>query len=251
MSEHPTAYQCLPMVVANQWGWQVLCPTDVRVTWDGSPEPRRAPRRGRPAVGRRDQEPVRPGDRHVLAPLAVPHPARLGPLRQGAEQPLEAELRAAGGGGRDVVAQLHLHAELEGGRAGRGRVRRGERAWASSSRSRTRRSGAPRRASRRSTPSSPRRRPSCCAGAPSAGGSPREPVSTHRLYLKAEDVEEHLTKVPVPPVVRTWGDGGTTGGGGSRRRSGRWSRRPAAGPRSRRGVVTGCRPPGCSTSGRG
>ena len=39
MSEQPTAYQCLPMVVANQWGWQVLCPTDVRVTWDGSPEP--------------------------------------------------------------------------------------------------------------------------------------------------------------------------------------------------------------------
>src|SRR5689334_4989406 len=36
MSEHPGAYQCLPMVVANQWGWQVLCPTDVRVTWDGS-----------------------------------------------------------------------------------------------------------------------------------------------------------------------------------------------------------------------
>jgi Family of unknown function (DUF6065) len=36
MSEHPTAYQCLPMVVANQWGWQVLCPTDVRVVWNGS-----------------------------------------------------------------------------------------------------------------------------------------------------------------------------------------------------------------------
>ena len=32
------AYQCLPMVMANQWGWQVLCPTDVRVTWDGSPD---------------------------------------------------------------------------------------------------------------------------------------------------------------------------------------------------------------------
>ena len=31
-----------------------------------------------------------------------------------------------------------------------------------------------------------------------------QPVKTHRLYLKAEDIEEHLTKVPVPPVVRTW-----------------------------------------------
>src|SRR5206468_8221717 len=25
------------LVIANQWGWQILCPTDVRVTWDGSP----------------------------------------------------------------------------------------------------------------------------------------------------------------------------------------------------------------------
>jgi hypothetical protein len=37
MTEHPTSYQCLPMVVANQWGWQILCPTDVIVTWDGDP----------------------------------------------------------------------------------------------------------------------------------------------------------------------------------------------------------------------
>ena len=36
MSENPHSYQCLPMVVANQWGWQVLSPTDVVVTWDGS-----------------------------------------------------------------------------------------------------------------------------------------------------------------------------------------------------------------------
>jgi len=35
----PYAYQCLPMVMANQWGWQVLCPTDVRVTWNGDPSP--------------------------------------------------------------------------------------------------------------------------------------------------------------------------------------------------------------------
>jgi hypothetical protein len=36
MDNRPLAYQCLPLVVANQWGWQVLCPTDVRATWDGS-----------------------------------------------------------------------------------------------------------------------------------------------------------------------------------------------------------------------
>ncbi len=35
-TETPGAYQCLPMVVANQWGWQILCPTDVRATWDGN-----------------------------------------------------------------------------------------------------------------------------------------------------------------------------------------------------------------------
>ena len=36
MDELPHAYKCLPLVVANQWGWQVLCPTDVVATWDGT-----------------------------------------------------------------------------------------------------------------------------------------------------------------------------------------------------------------------
>lgn len=39
MDQGPYAYQCLPLVVANQWGWQILCPTDLRATWDGSPDP--------------------------------------------------------------------------------------------------------------------------------------------------------------------------------------------------------------------
>ncbi|CAN5912208.1 hypothetical protein BH23PLA1_BH23PLA1_37400 [soil metagenome] len=38
MDDRPHSYHCLPMVVANQWGWQVLCPTDLRVVWDGSAE---------------------------------------------------------------------------------------------------------------------------------------------------------------------------------------------------------------------
>src|SRR5579883_2796751 len=29
MDEHEHAYHCLPLVIANQWGWQVLCPTEV------------------------------------------------------------------------------------------------------------------------------------------------------------------------------------------------------------------------------
>jgi hypothetical protein len=36
MDETPYSYQCLPLVMANQWGWQILCPVGVRVTWDGS-----------------------------------------------------------------------------------------------------------------------------------------------------------------------------------------------------------------------
>jgi len=39
MDELPHAYNCLSLVVANQWGWQLLCPTDVEVTWDGRQEP--------------------------------------------------------------------------------------------------------------------------------------------------------------------------------------------------------------------
>jgi hypothetical protein len=35
MDELPHAYKCLPLVIANQWGWQILCPTDVTVTWNG------------------------------------------------------------------------------------------------------------------------------------------------------------------------------------------------------------------------
>jgi len=37
MDQSRHAYHCLPLVMANQWGWQILCPTDVTVTWDGSP----------------------------------------------------------------------------------------------------------------------------------------------------------------------------------------------------------------------
>jgi Family of unknown function (DUF6065) len=39
MDQSPHAYKCLPMVIANQWGWQILCPTEVVVTWDGTAGP--------------------------------------------------------------------------------------------------------------------------------------------------------------------------------------------------------------------
>jgi hypothetical protein len=37
MDQSKHAYHCLPLVMANQWGWQILCPTEVTVTWDGNP----------------------------------------------------------------------------------------------------------------------------------------------------------------------------------------------------------------------
>ncbi len=39
MDAQPYAYQCPPLVMANQWGWQITCPAEVSVSWDGSPEP--------------------------------------------------------------------------------------------------------------------------------------------------------------------------------------------------------------------
>jgi len=37
MDKLPHSYKCLPLVIANQWGWQILCPTDVIITWNGDP----------------------------------------------------------------------------------------------------------------------------------------------------------------------------------------------------------------------
>jgi Family of unknown function (DUF6065) len=39
MDQSPHAYKCLPLVIANQWGWQILCPAEVAVTWDGTSSP--------------------------------------------------------------------------------------------------------------------------------------------------------------------------------------------------------------------
>jgi len=32
---HKYAYRCLPMTIANQAAWDVLCPSDIEVEWDG------------------------------------------------------------------------------------------------------------------------------------------------------------------------------------------------------------------------
>jgi hypothetical protein len=36
MDAQPYAYQCHPLLMANQWGWQLLCPARVVAHWDGS-----------------------------------------------------------------------------------------------------------------------------------------------------------------------------------------------------------------------
>jgi len=33
------AYRCLPLNIANQYGWELLCPCSFEVTWDGGPSP--------------------------------------------------------------------------------------------------------------------------------------------------------------------------------------------------------------------
>jgi hypothetical protein len=33
---HP--YRCLPLTMANSTGWEILCPIDVRIIWNGGPE---------------------------------------------------------------------------------------------------------------------------------------------------------------------------------------------------------------------
>lgn len=36
-SANKHAYRCLPLVIANQMGWDFLCPVDFMVVWDGGP----------------------------------------------------------------------------------------------------------------------------------------------------------------------------------------------------------------------
>ena len=127
---------------------------------------------GRPPIQRGDQEPVRPGNRHVRSPLAVPHLGRLGPACEGPEQSLEGELQSARRRRRDLVAPLYLHPELEDHHARRRHLR----PWRAPGTTR------PRPACdlpRRHAPSRPRsaptrrRRPACSTGRPNASAALR------------------------------------------------------------------------------
>jgi hypothetical protein len=38
-TNHKFAYRCLPMAIANQCSWDVLCPSTIRASWDGTSPP--------------------------------------------------------------------------------------------------------------------------------------------------------------------------------------------------------------------
>lgn len=203
MSEHPSAYQCLPMVVANQWGWQVLCPTDVRVTWDGEADVRGL----RVGVDQRWACAIKSHFGRGIVTFSPPWLFRTpdgwdlyvkGPSNRWKPNcvPLEGvvetwwlnytftlnwkvvepgEVAFARGESLGQVVPVP-HATFHGSRAIESPIGAVE----------------PEAADELLRWRAERRRIA------------EEPVNTHRRYLKAEDVAEHTTRVPVPPFVRTW-----------------------------------------------
>jgi hypothetical protein len=209
MSGHGNAYQCLPMVVANQWGWQVLCPADVRVIWNGVPgtEGLRVEVDPRWALAVRSQ--FGQGIVTFSPPWLFRTPPSWDLYVKGPSNrwkpncvPLEGVVEtwwlnytftlnwklvepgvvdfACG----ESLAQLVPvpHTTFQDAQASESPIGAVEPEaveellrW---------------RAERRRIAD--------------------QPVRTHKLYIKAEEIEEHLTKVPVPPVVRTWKSEGAT-----------------------------------------
>ena len=204
MGEHPTAYQCLPMVVANQWGWQVTCPTDVGVTWDGTAgadglrvevDPR-----WRPAITSRfgrgivtfsppwlfrtppGWDLLAKGPANRAKPNCTPLEGIIETWWLNYTFTLNWMLAAPGTAGfarGESLAQLVPvpHATFRGATAVEVPLLHAE----------------PEAEAELKRWLAERRR--LAAG----------PVRTHKLYRKAEGIEDHLVTVPVPPVVPTWG----------------------------------------------
>jgi hypothetical protein len=208
MSEQPNAYQCLPMVVANQWGWQVLCPTDVRVAWDGSPDPSGLRVEVDPKWERSIRSHFGRGIVTFSPPWLFRTPAGWDLYVKGPSNrwkfncvPLEGvvetwwlnytftlnwkvvepgEVAFARGESLGQLVPVP-HATFDGAGATESPINAVE----------------PEAAAELLRWRAERRR---IASAP---------VNTHKLYIKAEEIEQHLTRIPVPPVVRTWGEGGS------------------------------------------
>jgi hypothetical protein len=203
MSEHPTAYQCLPMTVANQWGWQVLCPTDVRVTWNG-----KAAQSGlRVEVAPQWEPGIKSQFGRGIVSFSLPWVFRTPPGW---------DLYAKGPSNRWKANAAPLEGVIETWwlnytftlnwkliEPGEVHFAKGESLGQLVP-----------------VPHSTFQDSSAIEAPilevePEAGAEllrwleerrriKTEPVPTHRLYLKAEEIEGHLSKVPVPPFVRTW-----------------------------------------------
>ena len=202
MSEHPDAYQCLPMVVANQWGWQVLCPTDVRVIWDG----RAAQSSLRVEVDPQWAPGIKSQFGRGIVTFSLPWVFRTSPGW---------DLYAKGPSNRWKANAHPLEGIIEAWwlsytftlnwkliEPGEARFAKGESLGQlvpvphatfleSSAVEAPIGAADPEAASELLRWLEERRK---------LAGQPRP---AHRRYLKAEDIEGHLTRVPVPPVVRT------------------------------------------------
>jgi hypothetical protein len=206
MSEYPYAYQCLPMVVANQWGWQILCPADVVATWDGSADPSGLRVEVDPQWAAAIKSQFGQGIITFSPPWLFRTPPGWDLYAKGPSNrwkpncvPLEGVIETwwlsytftlnwkvvapgvvAFARGESLAQLVPVpHATFEEAVASESPINLVE----------------PEAAAELLRWRDERRKIAA------------EPVRIHKRYLKAEDIEEHLTKVPVPPVVRTWGQG--------------------------------------------
>src|SRR5262249_14544687 len=112
---HP--YRCLPLVVANTTGWELLSPVSFTASWNGGPrmEDIRLDPDGDTTRALLDRWAVSHFSRGVLTfppRLSVPHGAGLGSLGRRPAQSSEGRHPAAGRRGRDLLAAVSLHDEL-------------------------------------------------------------------------------------------------------------------------------------------
>jgi hypothetical protein len=208
MTELPTAYQCLPMVVANQWGWQVLCPTDARVSWNGGPNQEHL----RVEVDPQWTGAITSQFGRGIVTFSPPWLFRTPPGW---------DLYAKGPSNRWKPNCIALEGVIETWwlnytftlnwkllEPGTVTFARGE--------SLAQLVPVPHATFRDAVA----RESPIGAVEPAAAEEllrwraerrrlASNTVKTHRLYLKAEEIEEHLTRVPVPPFVRTWGPNDT------------------------------------------
>jgi hypothetical protein len=206
MDESLAAYHCLPLVMANQWGWQILSPTDVRATWDGSPgtdgvrvevDPQYAPgiksqfgsgivTFSPPWLFRTppgwDLYAKGPGNR--WKPNCVPLEGVIETWWLNYTFTLNWKIVEPGtvafAKGESVGQLVPVpHGTFQGASAVEAPI-----------------GDEPEAAAELSRWLEERRKRA------------NEPVKVHRLYRRAEGIEDHLRKVPVPPVIPTWRTGG-------------------------------------------